>query len=1260
MSATDLVKLALTHPLEFRTLLQYKIWYEPKRDITSPEEHATTGFDRESMRTCWDFLDKTSRSFAPVIKELDSVLARVICIFYLVLRGLDTVEDDMTIPLDVKEPILRSFHQKLYEPGWNFTESGPEEKDRHLLVKFHAVIDEFLLLDDECKKVIADITKKMGNGMADYCAAAERGQSGVEDIKDFDLYCHFVAGLVGEGLSGLFAATKLEKPFIADQLELSNSMGLFLQKTNILRDYREDVDLGREFWPMSLVKQQGFNSRADLKEPGNEEKALWVISSMVLDALRHAPDVLDYLALLKNQSVFNFAAIPQVHAIATLEACFMNPDILHKNVKIRKAAAVKILMTIRNPRDVAEKFVFYSRKIHEKLSPADPNFIKLSVALSRIEQWTERRFPSLLQFVAGHIDIKKSDKRYITFAEQEKLVSERNDAEKAARIAKDGSFDPDSTASADQVPWSLTKGFNLLDNDQDQEKRMSTEEDKIDLKIKNLQKSAINLTKISKNLLKSDDLSFQKSIDSGFSSRCEEIEDGVVDNINQLIGFINNKSRHLDADDLTGDSKAVGELVDQLLEDSSINIDKHTNNYNKPTLAKDLEPSIFNDKSIQRKPQLKWSSSIDNSDSPWKPLLTHKPNAKADLTWTTVDDRLSHPYQTEIESIKYPAQQLKTQTPIKQGDFNQTPFKWIDNEESLNYLLDRLSTATEIAIDLEHHDFRSYRGFVCLMQISIRGEDFIIDTLELRDQLIKLNDTFTNPAIVKVFHGADSDIVWLQRDFGVYIVNMFDTYHATKVLGFSQHSLASLLIKFCGYTPDKRYQRADWRKRPLTNKMLEYARSDTHYLLYIYDMLRNTLIEKSSKKNDMLKDVLQRSEQVSLKTHHRDPYDYDTGKGFGGWYNLATKWNKVVEPPLLEVFRRLHQWRDQIARKEDESVHVIFSNHQLYDLALKQPKTPQEITNVFQKKVPQFVRIHLKDVAQCINSGVEFAKNNSDKLPARVVPKSLLQPNNVHLPFKTGLDFDLWNINQSNSANSASQTSLSTSTRSKLFGEDSTKQAPQASTSKLFGDVTTTVLPKKSKTMDSISSSFKLISLIPHSTSNTEYDLDAFDEYKRPITQKAPPMPARVDEVLKEDKQKMEQEKKESEDSSMAEVPYKSKAERMADNIPIDAGITADDIATIGKQPEKKRKRKDKGEKKEKANAKDKSDKKDKKGKLEVPEFNYDNEESVLDRPLDDLSQSTKKPKKQRIKANLEGQFRRPGSSKTMQSSGNRSHTFKK
>lgn len=173
-------------------------------------------------------------------------------------------------------------------------------------------------------------------------------------------------------------------------------------------------------------------------------------------------------------------------------------------------------------------------------------------------------------------------------------------------------------------------------------------------------------------------------------------------------------------------------------------------------------------------------------------------------------------------------------------------------------------------------------------------------------------------------------------------------------------------------------------------------------------------------------------------------------------------------------------------------------------------------------------------------------------------------------------------------------------------------------------------------------------------TSSTGYDFDAFDEHKRPVQIKPPPMPARVDEVLKEDKQKME-ESKANEDVSMAEVPYKTQAERMTDSIPIDAGITADDIATVGKQSDKKRKRKDKAAAKDKEKTARSS-----KDKVDIPQFDYDNEESVLDKPLDDLSQSTKKPRKQRVKAKFEGQFKRPGSSKTQQSSGNRSHTFTK
>ncbi|CAF4275907.1 unnamed protein product, partial [Rotaria sordida] len=160
-------------------------------------------------------------------------------------------------------------------------------------------------------------------------------------------------------------------------------------------------------------------------------------------------------------------------------------------------------------------------------------------------------------------------------------------------------------------------------------------------------------------------------------------------------------------------------------------------------------------------------------------------------------------------------------------------------------MIDHIENQSELAIDLEHHSYRSYQGFTCLMQISSRTEDFLIDTIVLRDELNILNNIFTNPNIVKVFHGADSDIEWLQKDFGLYIVNMFDTHQAARELNLPAFSLAYLLKSYWDIDANKQFQLADWRIRPLPEEYLRYAREDTHYLLYIYDLLRNRLIEKN-------------------------------------------------------------------------------------------------------------------------------------------------------------------------------------------------------------------------------------------------------------------------------------------------------------------------------------------------------------------------------------------------------------------------------
>lgn len=326
----------------------------------------------------------TSRSFSSVIQELNPELLVPVALFYLILRGLDTVEDDMTIPLEKKEPLLRAFDGIIEEDGWTFNENGPNEKDRELLVHFDCVITEFKKCKPAYKAIIRDITKKMGDGMADYANNAEHNIHGVNTIKDYELYCHYVAGLVGDGLTKLFVESKLANPVLLQKPELSESMGQFLQKTNIIRDIREDFDDKRRFWPKEIWSKH-VSKFDDLFDPKNRQIALNCSSEMVLNSLSHADECLFYMAGIKDQSVFNFVAIPQAMAIATLELVFQNPAIFERNVKITKGDACQLMMeSSQNLRTVCDIFKRYARRIHKKNSPKDPNFLKISIACGKV------------------------------------------------------------------------------------------------------------------------------------------------------------------------------------------------------------------------------------------------------------------------------------------------------------------------------------------------------------------------------------------------------------------------------------------------------------------------------------------------------------------------------------------------------------------------------------------------------------------------------------------------------------------------------------------------------------------------------------------------------------------------------------------------------------------------------------------------------------------------------------------------------------
>jgi farnesyl-diphosphate farnesyltransferase len=351
------------------------VWHDPvhERDPSteSPE-----------LKECFRYLDMTSRSFAAVIQELNHELLVPITLFYLCLRGLDTIEDDMTLPLDKKIPLLRNFHVTMEQDGWQFHES--QEKDKELLEHFDVVITELKKIKAPYYEIIKDMTCKMGNGMADYAENEEMIKNGVQTVDEYELYCHYVAGLVGEGLTRLFVESELANPKLAERPSLTESMAQFLQKTNIIRDLHEDWQDGRRWYPKEIWGQH-VDKWEDLFEPSQQTKALECVSHMVLDALKHSEECLFYMAGIKDQSVFNFVAIPQGMAIATLELVFRNPDVLKKNVKITKGDACKIMFECtQNLYTVCEVFKRYARLIAKKNDPRDPNFLAISAQCAKV------------------------------------------------------------------------------------------------------------------------------------------------------------------------------------------------------------------------------------------------------------------------------------------------------------------------------------------------------------------------------------------------------------------------------------------------------------------------------------------------------------------------------------------------------------------------------------------------------------------------------------------------------------------------------------------------------------------------------------------------------------------------------------------------------------------------------------------------------------------------------------------------------------
>jgi len=234
-------------------------------------------------------------------------------------------------------------------------------------------------------------------------------------------------------------------------------------------------------------------------------------------------------------------------------------------------------------------------------------------------------------------------------------------------------------------------------------------------------------------------------------------------------------------------------------------------------------------------------------------------------------------------------------------------------------LMARLAGETTLALDTEASSFHRFHERIGLIQLSNRQDTWLIDPLALHN-VQELGDLLGSEQGETVVHDADFDLRLLKRMYGFRVRHIFDTLIAAELVNEPELGLASLLKKYFGLQLDKRFQKADWTKRPLTQGMLDYAAMDTRYLLALRDELAAALHAKG--RWDWA------TEEFSLLTEI--PFQ-DQGAHEPAF--LRIKGAKALKPKELAILRELHEWRNGVAARLDRAPFMVVGNDVLIHLA---------------------------------------------------------------------------------------------------------------------------------------------------------------------------------------------------------------------------------------------------------------------------------------------------------------------------------------
>lgn len=234
----------------------------------------------------------------------------------------------------------------------------------------------------------------------------------------------------------------------------------------------------------------------------------------------------------------------------------------------------------------------------------------------------------------------------------------------------------------------------------------------------------------------------------------------------------------------------------------------------------------------------------------------------------------------------------------------------------LETVIQAIKESRWIAVDTEADSLHAYPEKLCLMQFSVEGGDFLVDSLAGLD-LASLLDALRNRELI--FHGADYDLRMLRKTFHFVPTAIFDTMTAGRLLGYEQFGLGHLVERHLGVKLEKGPQKMNWARRPLTLRMEEYARNDTRYLKQLSDILRAEL-ERLGRK-EWQKETCDQliADCADIPTQNPDQW--------------RMKGSDRLDPRGLALLRELWKWREREAIAANKPPFFVLNHDLLLHLA---------------------------------------------------------------------------------------------------------------------------------------------------------------------------------------------------------------------------------------------------------------------------------------------------------------------------------------